>query len=139
MKKYLVLLLVTGSVLLLDSCYYSNEEDIYGQGSNCDLTTAKYSQKVKSVLSANCESCHGAGLQSGGIRLDSYAAVKSLAESGVLLKVIRHESGVVPMPYGLAKMSDCNISVIEEWVKNGALDDWGGDLQFTITVDNYNE
>lgn len=123
MKKYLFLVMILGSIIVLDSCYYSNEEDVYGQGTNCDLTTAKYSQKVKTILATNCESCHGAGLQSGGIRIDSYAAVKALADNGVLLKVIKHESGVVPMPYGLAKMSDCNISVIEEWVSNGALDD----------------
>jgi len=115
--------MILGSSILIHSCYYSNEEDIYGAGTNCDLTTAKYSQKVSSILSDNCVSCHGAGLQSAGIRLDSYDAVKVFAESGLLSKVIKHESGVVPMPYGLPKLSDCNISVIEEWVSNGALDD----------------
>ncbi len=116
-------LLILGTSIFLSSCYFSNEEDVYGTGTNCDLTTAKYSQKVSSIISTNCVSCHGPGLQSGGIRLDSYNALKTSADNGILLKVLRHESGVVPMPYGLPKLSDCNISVIEEWIKNGANND----------------
>jgi len=27
------------------------------------------------------------------------------------------------MPYGLPKMNDCNIAMIEQWIKNGALND----------------
>jgi len=105
------------------SCYYSNEEDVYGNAVTCDLTKAKYSQRVSEIMSTNCTSCHGAGLQEAGIRVDTYESMKNLAESGLLLKVLRHESGVVPMPYVLPKLSNCNISIIEEWVSNGALSD----------------
>lgn len=119
-KKSIVLF---GMAILISSCYFSNEEDVYGAGTNCDLSTAKYSQKVSQIITDNCVSCHGPGLQSGGFRLDNYDAVKIRADNGVLLKVIKHESGVVPMPYGLPKLSDCNISVIEEWIKNGANND----------------
>ena len=62
-------------------------------------------------------------VQEAGIRVDTYESMKNLAESGLLLKVLRHESGVVPMPYVLPKLSNCNISIIEEWVSNGALND----------------
>ena len=116
-------LLVLGLSTVMFSCYFSNEEDVYGQSSNCDLTTAKYSQKVTQIIQNNCISCHGPGLQSGGIRLDSYDALKLRADNGLLVNVIKHANGVVPMPYGLPKLSDCNIAVIEEWVKNGALED----------------
>lgn len=119
-KKSVLFLCIS---FFLFSCYYSNEDDVYGGGNNCDLTTATYSQKVSQIIANNCVSCHGAGLQSGGIRLDSYDQLKIYADNGRLVRVINHESGVVPMPYGLSKMSDCNISVIEEWVKNGALND----------------
>lgn len=115
-------LLLGGCAICLHACYYSNEEYVYGQGANCDLTTAKFSQKVTTILQANCISCHGPGLQSGGIRYDSYASVKAQVDNGKLLKAIKHEAGVLPMPYGQPKMSDCNIKLLEEWIMNGALD-----------------
>ena len=109
--------------LSFSSCYYSNEEDVYGGVVTCDLSKAKYSERVSEIIQTNCTSCHGAGLQEAGFRIDSYDGLKGMAESGLLLKVIKHESGVVPMPYAQLKMSDCNIAIIEEWVKNGALND----------------
>lgn len=115
-----LLLILSFSV---SSCYYSNEEDVYGGSVTCDITKAKYSERVKEIIQSNCTSCHGAGLQEAGFRIDNYDGLKGMAESGLLLKVIKHESGVVPMPYAQLKMSDCNIAIIEEWVKNGALND----------------
>ncbi|MBK6375184.1 MAG: hypothetical protein IPF67_19360 [Saprospiraceae bacterium] len=35
----------------------------------------------------------------GRDKVDTYESMKNLAESGLLLKVLRHECGVVPMPY----------------------------------------
>jgi mono/diheme cytochrome c family protein len=38
-----------------------------------------------------------------------------------LLDAIRHTAGVTPMPYGGAKLSDCQVQQVSKWVAAGAL------------------
>lgn len=124
--KACTILLLGG--MWLSSCYYDKASELPkapdNPGTNqCDLSQAKYSLKVQKILADNCISCHGSGLQEGNVRLDSYERVMTQVNNGKLVKSINHKSGAEPMPYGLPKMNECNISMIEEWIKNGALND----------------
>ena len=56
----------------------------------------------------------------GGITLEGYSDVKNFADSGVLLAVIKHETGYSEMPKSLPKLSDCHVEQINFWIEDGA-------------------
>lgn len=118
-KSLFLSLLVALSV---SSCYYDNEEDLYGNlNPACDTTQVTFAGTIFPILEqADCVSCHMGTTASAGIRLDSHAEVIKHANSGALLGVIRHEPAWSPMPKGGNKLSDCTISKIETWVSQGS-------------------
>lgn len=120
MKK----LWIIPAVALLAACYKDNREDMYGigPGSTCDTSNVTYSAVVQPVLQSKCATsgCHNAASHSAGVDLSSYAGAKIIADKGSLLQVIRHESGLPPMPQGGAKLDDCTIAQIQKWVNDGA-------------------
>ncbi len=126
MKKLVLPLLLTLGLL---SCKWDNEEDLYpdetGPGTNCDGSSeVTFSGSVQPIINARCISCHSAGNAAnsgGGVRLDSYANIKVRADNGSLAGVINHDSGYPQMPQGGTKLSDCQISLIEQWIEEGTL------------------
>lgn len=91
----------------------------------CDTTLFTYSGAVKSILEKNCVNCHKSGATSGGILLDSHAAVAEVAASGRLTGAITHKPGYVAMPYSSnpanqRKLKDCDIIIIQKWVNAGS-------------------
>ncbi len=129
MKKTSVSVAIATAVIIFYSigCSKSNDTTLANGGAvtpppACDTVNMKYAANVIPILQASCYSCHGAGSNggSGGIILDNYANLKKWADNGTLVGAITHAAGFVPMPYGQAKISDCNINKIISWVKNGA-------------------
>jgi mono/diheme cytochrome c family protein len=124
--KYLNLLLLSTFAVVLGSCYYDNEEELYPQPVACDTTNVTYAGTVNPILDQECLSCHSGGAPSAGIRLETYddiAAAAAIPEGtfGSLLGVIKHSIGNSPMPKGGNKLSDCKIQQIEKWINEGAL------------------
>lgn len=122
--KRLFLLLTFGVVMsaVLNSCYYDKEEELYPNSfGNCDTTDTKYSTAVKKILDANCmgSACHSTGQLS--YDFSSHAGVAQAANSGKLVSAIKQDGSASNMPKGGGKLSDCNIQIIESWVKKGAL------------------
>lgn len=126
MKKLVLPLLLTLGLL---SCKWDSEEDLYpdetGTGTNCDGSSEiTYSGTIQPLISARCNSCHSAANATNfgaGVRLDTYANVKVRADNGSLTGVINHASGYAPMPQGSTKLSECQISLIEQWIEEGTL------------------
>lgn len=122
MKK--TTLSLTIGCLLFIACSKSNEQNLQGNnGGNtpaCDTINMSYVNNVQPILQSNCYSCHGNAANRGGISLDTHAEVSVLANNGKLLGVITHSPGYIPMPQGMPKLSDCNISKIRSWVRAGA-------------------
>ncbi len=117
--KFIVLLLV--SSIALSSCYYDNAEDLYRQLAPCDTANVKYSVQVVNILSQNCYRCHGGNAVDGsGVRLQDINVLRTNALDGTLLNVLKHTPGYVQMPKNAAKLSNCDIAIIEAWVKQGA-------------------
>ncbi len=124
MKKttWVVVAMLCTTVIISASCSKSSEDKLSSQTPTvCDTANSTYTADVVPILQANCYSCHGNGNVSGGVSLDNYNNVKSLAQSGDLLGVINHTPGYPPMPEGGAKLSDCDINTIKSWIDNGVL------------------
>lgn len=122
MKKIL-LVLFTGLVLAISSCYYDKEELLYHTVSNVPCTdtagVVSYAQKVAPMLQQYCYSCHSGNFPSGNIAMGTYTADKAIGQNGSLYGSINHASGYSPMPQGMPKMSSCQIAVVKKWIDAG--------------------
>lgn len=92
-----------------------------------------YTSQVQPIFCSNCYRCHAGLNHRGGLTLDTRAALMRGGKKGIvvvpghpeqslLIKLIRHEGppkDPMPMP-PKSKLSDAEIAVITEWVKEGA-------------------
>lgn len=114
--------LVLSGIIFLGSCYYDNEEYLYGNAP-CDVSSVTYSTTVSNILATSCYSCHSTatGNASGsGIIIDSYTKLKPYITNGQLAGSINHAGGFSPMPKGATKLNSCDIKKIQAWITAGA-------------------
>jgi hypothetical protein len=91
-----------------------------------------FEAKVRPLLAERCGSCHSqkAGKRRGGLLLDGPNGLRKGGDSGpvlvpghpeqsLLLRALRHEEGVSPMP-PKGKLAEAEIAVLTEWVRRGA-------------------
>lgn len=109
---------------VMAACSKENEQDLTGPvviTPVCDTANMKLLTNVVPLFTANhCYECHGNGNNDGGVRLDVYNNLKTWSLNGKLLAAINH-TGPYHMPQGYAKMSDCDINKIKDWIDRGAL------------------
>lgn len=125
MNRLLIVLLIT-FIASFTGCYYDNEERLYPQvSSGCDLSNVTYSASVVPILQASCLSCHSNSAVSrgdgGGIKLENYSDVKTLANNGKLMGAVNHATGYSAMPLGGGKLTACEISTLQTWIDSGTL------------------
>lgn len=84
--------------------------------SNCDTGTVTYSNQIKSLMEAYCNSCHFTGNPTP-YTLDNHSSVVAAVNSNKLIPSIKFTGN--PMPQGGQKLSDCNIRKIEKWIASG--------------------
>lgn len=100
------------------SCYYDNEEELYGVVP-CDTTAVSFSRDVLPIVLNNCAICHQPGGKQSTSPMTNYAEVKSYAANRLIANRINGVGKIMP-PSG--KMSRCNIQLIEAWFNAGAPD-----------------
>jgi len=119
--------------VFFQSCFYDKADQQYpspkdSTGNNtCDTTNIRYSVEIKSILDANCQTCHdenGANTVSG-FNLYDYATISGLALDGqftygTLLSAVMHQGGAPMMPEDGPMLNDCDINKIAAWVHAGA-------------------
>jgi len=116
--KLLVLLTI---VMMLSSCYYDSEEDLYGNSiNNCDTVNVSFSATVLPILNANCTSCHNSTNASGGVITESHESLIEHVQSGVFGRAINH-TGPIDMPLDGQKLPACELAKINAWIYQGAL------------------
>jgi cytochrome c553 len=104
---------------------------VRAQAANDDAV-GLFEQKIRPVLEGTCVKCHGAAKASGGLRLDTRAAILAGGDTGpavepgnpeksLLVQAIRHEDGLA-MPPKKPKLDEATIADFERWVKLGAPD-----------------
>ena len=107
-------------LLLISSCYYDKEEELYGT-TECSTDNITFSGAILKIIDDNCYACHDAANNFGGITLEGYDNLKPYVESGALLGVVKRESGYSPMPKNEPPLLECDIEKIEAWIAGGAL------------------
>lgn len=80
----------------------------------CDTTNVTYSGTIAPMMQTYCNGCHNSNVQSGGIRLDLYSKVSSLALSDSLTNSVT-ANGVPLMPKGSQPIPNCMIDEIRIW------------------------
>lgn len=90
----------------------------------CDPSVFSFNAAIKPILAQRCTGCHSGSAPSGGINYSTYAGVKSTVDNGKLWGSITHAAGFIAMPYpqGSAKISDCDLAKIKNWIDAGAPD-----------------
>lgn len=117
------LLTLASTVLLLGACTSQNGEDLLAGGGlpapTCDISHVTYAGTVAPLLQ-QCSGCHGGSLPAAGFAVGSYPQVRAKAANGQLLGTLNHDPGYPPMPQGGAKLSDCDLAKLRQWVAAGA-------------------
>lgn len=121
-RKFLLAALMIGSfVLYFSSCSKTSEDKI---APPCgDTTNVSYSRDIVPILVQNCYECHGGNAAgANGIKLDSYIQLKGHVtnNNNELKSAVTQDGRVTPMPYGRAKLDDCNLNHILAWMNQGA-------------------
>jgi len=120
MKK---LLITFFTVSLISSCYYVNEEDLYGL-QNCDTLSMSYESDIYPIINEHCTSCHGGEKPSGGLSLMNYndllISINDASSDGIRNRIERAEGEVGAMPTNY-RLSECQIEYINAWISQGAL------------------
>jgi len=118
MERRIIKFMVLG-MIILTSCYYDVEENLYPQN-DCSTADMSFQTNIAPILQRNCYACHSAAANTANITLEGHSELMKHVNSGRLLGAIRHESGFTPMPQGAAKLIECDIAKIEQWVADGA-------------------
>jgi hypothetical protein len=109
-----IALVLTGTILLFNSCYNDKEELLY-PGATCDGVAASYSAHVQPIIESVCavSGCHGTGETNGPGQLTNYTEVKNAA--------IQIKQAVVSrfMPQDTT-LTNTQIRTISCWVDAGA-------------------
>ena len=107
--------------LLLSGCAYDVADELNAPQPTCETPAlVSYSQHIQPLVSRNCLSCHSAALRTENVNLEDFTELKQRAASGQLMGVVTHAPGYPQMPSGGAKLSACDIALLQKWVDSGA-------------------
>lgn len=82
---------------------------------DCETVDVTFSGNIWPVMETYCTGCHSNSNPSGGVVIENYTDVVTLAEKGTLMGTITYESGYHPMPPN-AQLDPCRITQLEQWI-----------------------
>ncbi len=86
----------------------------------CNTENVSFSQTLQPFINTYCKGCHSGASPSGGISLEAYAGVKTVALNGKLYGAISWAAGASKMPQGGNKLDACTIAKFKSWIDAGA-------------------
>ena len=101
------------------SCENQNEEDLFGK-SDCDTNNVSYSGYVEPLIENHCYACHSNANLIAPFSLEGYDNVKIRVTTGQLYGALNHQQGYQKMPRGRPKLPECDLSKINNWIREGA-------------------
>jgi len=88
---------------------------------SCDTAIFTYSGAIKPIMDYKCVGCHNPNSMGGNIDVSTYNSVRVVALNGKLYGSLAQQPGYSPMPKNSAKLSDCEIRQVQQWVNAGSL------------------
>jgi hypothetical protein len=113
-RNYLMFGLVTivlFAVLLLSSCDKSEDIPVIPLPPGCDISNVTFAT-VQTLINSDCVGCHNSSNQHGGVNLEGYDNIKSVAQSGKLVTSLKGSMSAY------FSGSDCDYFKISEWTKS---------------------
>lgn len=86
----------------------------------CDTAVFTYSGAIKGIMTNHCIGCHNPSSLGGNIDLSVWSGVNAVALNGKLYGSVTHQAGYSAMPKNATKLTDCQITQIDKWIKAGA-------------------
>jgi len=104
------------SIVALSACDYDNEEDLFPESAECDVSNITYDNTIGPLVSESCaySGCHDGN--SGVIGLTNYAAVKVIADNGQMEERVLVQKNMPPSQ----PLTSCELKEIEAWLAAGA-------------------
>ena len=121
--RNLVPTVATLMLMVLGSCSWDNQEELYPPEELCDTLDVSFSEDIQPLMSQHCWTCHSnenAPSFARGITLEEHMDVASMIP--LIVAVINHEEGFPQMPRGGAKLDTCSIATFEAWMNQGSKD-----------------
>jgi len=81
----------------------------------CDPGMFAYAADISPIISTYCRGCHSGSFPSGNIKLETFAELKTVAESGQLIGAVTGASGYSLMPPA-GKLQSCQVEQLQNWV-----------------------
>jgi uncharacterized membrane protein len=110
-------------VFSLSSCLYDKSGSLTPTSCSTSPTSqVSFSRDIFPIIQANCLQCHDAKNHYDGIVIENYSQIAESGKSGELYNSIQINSstGKPYMPKG-GRLLDCEIALIQAWIKQGAL------------------
>ncbi len=118
MKKIIILITL---FIGFTSCLKNKAEPVIKIDPNCPDTILFSTKIMSDIFTTSCNGCHSAG--GSGASAGVYTSHSNIAnDASDILKTLKHESGVVAMPYGNpTPLNDSIIKAFDCWIKQGKL------------------
>ncbi|HEC43137.1 MAG TPA: hypothetical protein ENI20_09945 [Bacteroides sp.] len=100
------------------ACQNLNKEDLFGI--QCDTTSVSYSADIEPILQSNCLHCHYDGTPVAPFSLQGFKNVLIRVNTGELEGAVNHLPGSPQMPRDGPKLPECELSLINKWIREGA-------------------
>jgi uncharacterized membrane protein len=109
-------------VFIFTSCLQDKQSVFAPKTCNTSPSSqVSFSKDIFPIIKINCLQCHDAKNHYGGIVIENYTQIAESGNSGELYNSIQISSfGKAYMPKG-GRLMDCEIALIQAWVKQGAL------------------
>ena len=118
-KAVILPLIIVTAIAMITTCVSNSVEDLYGL-EVCDSTRVTWEDPIREILENNCVPCHNEELHYNGVRHDIYEEELIVVNDGRLRGVVNHLPGFAQMPYQLPQLPECERSLINKWIDNGA-------------------
>jgi hypothetical protein len=117
--SFLLTIVIVG--ISMNSCYYDKADKLY-PSSTCDTVKMNFNTHIKPIMTNNClnQGCHTSANPNGSIVLQTYAGTQATIAGDKLINALKYVSGGSKNMPPIGKLSDCDISKVEAWIKRGA-------------------
>lgn len=110
------ILAAVSALLILQSCYYDKEEELYP--GNCNVLNPSYSNGIKIIIDNNCATsgCHSGIAPGAGLLLTTYPQVKAIVLNGKLEARVIVQKSMPPS----GPLPKCDLEALQVWIAAGA-------------------